>query len=85
MTGQQQKAKIVMRERERERERYTLVKLKTKHLICNMIFFEIIFLLTRVMYMFAQVFEVRVNPYHPPLHHPLDAYCDSMVEELHPS
>ncbi len=103
MTGQQQKAKIVMREREklssrqstREREKLSSrqsmrerereVKLKTKHLICNMNFFEIRFSVTR-MYMFAQVFEARVNPYHPPLHHhPLDASYDSVVEELHPS
>jgi hypothetical protein len=54
---QQQKAKIVMRERER------VVRLKTKNPICNMIFFEIRFEIR--VYMFAQVFEARVNPYHP--------------------
>jgi len=70
---------------ERETHTHTLVKLKTKRPICNMKFFEIKFSITRV-YMFAQVFEARVNPYHPPLHHhPLDAYYDSVVEELHPS
>jgi hypothetical protein len=44
VTRKQQKAKIVMRERERE------VKLKTKHLICNMKIFEIRFWVTRVLH-----------------------------------